>query len=83
MTAPFTDDDLKRLKEVSRIHGDCEGECLLRPLSAKEVCDLIARLEAAEECVSIFESLLLDLSDGAEITNDAILAWRKAKGDGL
>lgn len=71
----FSDSDLKRFKR-DLLSGITEPPDALDELKA-----LIHRLEAAEDCVSRFESLLLELNDGAEITNVGVLEWRKAKGE--
>lgn len=63
--SPFTDEDVKRLKEFWNQDFPTQGEEDM----GNDVLALIARLEAAERCI---ESLCVDEADMA--------AWKKACG---
>ncbi len=66
---PLTDDDLKRLKELSKN----------RALSGleKDINALLARLEAAEAALEIYEDHFMGYDDDAMA---AVKDWRKAAG---
>lgn len=67
----FTDDDLKRLKEVL----NCRESPLCLPLN--RLRDLLARLEAAEVFIKLFDPNDPMLSFLAQ---QKIIAWLKASG---
>ena len=71
---PFTDDDLKRLKEEAEIHK----RIVITTQSGKglRLEALLARLEAAEECVKL---MLQDIP--LPLEEKALKAWRKACGE--
>ena len=76
----FSDDDLKRLKEeLGRwlgIHTNPELTDPMFSLSSKTINALLARLEAAEECVKL---MLQDIP--LPLEEKALKAWRKACGE--
>lgn len=91
----FTDEDLKRLKNTSAIHIDCEdiNKCLVRPITAKECMALLTRLEAAEFGVFSLETVIrwmrqeeryktLSAADLVWLqgAENSLEVWRKAAG---
>ncbi len=78
MIGPFTDDDLKRLKErpwcshEKHAPRDCG---VLASILESDLPALFARLEAAERCAELL-GLVIDGSQLDRVTR----AWRKAAG---
>jgi hypothetical protein len=68
----FTDDDLKRLKEIAT-------ERLVYPMSNETLKALLARLEAAEKLILLRGTHLPNATITREIET-AVWAWRKAAG---
>ena len=68
---PFTDEDLKRLKQWAGgdPNGDPEG-------LENTVLDLIARIEAAERYIEFIHDFTID-HDGAK---ERLEAWKKSAG---
>lgn len=83
----FTDEDLKRLKDIAddvkhrhRFHGDeyikkCSACKLANPLEA-----LLARLEAAENCIKITQEMLGEKLWDERAWQEWLNEWRKAAG---
>ena len=61
----FSDDDLKRLKGCDSVDG-------WHRIESSTFDALLARLEKAERCVEVLESL--------DATSSTVNAWRKSKG---
>lgn len=73
----FTDEDLKRLKDLSNSEDSFRGAVSAVKL---DILALLARLEAAEEVASYFANH----PDGAHwwpYAQNALEAWRKSKGE--
>ncbi len=70
----FTDDDLKWLKDETRIHADCKPTtCLHSSTETIKLMALIARLEAAEALIADYPQYELEMEAKRQ-------AWRKAAG---
>jgi hypothetical protein len=93
MTAPkpFTDDDLKRLKDRLEIPAGSSGFPLTPFIESKGLA-LLARLEAAEKCINPFwkghtkacqngKNLFGGPSSCLCVMGDLYMAWRRAKGE--
>jgi hypothetical protein len=72
---PFTDDDLKRLLQQSIANG-ASGYNM--EINSREVIALLARLEAAEKALELWEDEKQISS--AKMIDVAMEAWRKACG---
>lgn len=86
---PFTDDDLKRLKEhLFEVHDDLDDDC--REIAPREVNALLARLETAETLIKAWEEFSLEIHSRVRNTKkefvlrmkkaNATEAWRKSCG---
>lgn len=76
---PFTDDDLKRLKEhVEAEQGEDVCSCVEQP----RVRALIGRLEAAEQVIRDIEASHGSVEFFVANTN-SLPAWRKAAGKNI
>lgn len=83
----FTDDDLKRLKDaINSLFTQMEPGDRYLNIERHDVKALLARLEAAEWCASNLDAnhdVLEGVNDEDDMAliDDALKAWRKAKGE--
>ncbi len=69
---PFTDEDLKRLREDIEMAFSCNGQAVLK---GSLLNALLARLEAAEKCIENIEA------NDPSAYRRSREAWRKSKGE--